>query len=379
MRRVEADELWSLIDPDAGAATWPTCGARSSTPAYREAEAEGRYVRQVPARELYGRMMRTLAQTGNGWMTFKDAANRAVQPDRRARQRRAPVQPVHRDHRGHQRRRDRRVQPRLDQPRPRTSTAAGATAIDWERLRATVRTAVPFLDRVIDINYYPTEQAAASNPRWRPVGLGVMGLQDVFFALRPAVRLRRGPRAVHPDRRGDLPRPRWRPRPSWPRRHGPHPAFAETRAAARAAAARPVGRRRRRRPSAGRRCGSGSPSHGLRNSLLIAIAPTATIASIAGLLRVHRAAGVEPVQARDAVGRVPADQHRPGRASSRRAGCGRTPIRDAIKRAEGSVQGIAGAARRASGRSSARRGSCRSGADRPGRGARRRSSTRASR
>src|SRR5690606_39861342 len=54
----------------------------------------------------------------------------------------------------------------------------------WERLRQTVRTAVYFLDRVIDINFYPSEQAAASNPRWRPVGLGMMGLQDVFFALR---------------------------------------------------------------------------------------------------------------------------------------------------------------------------------------------------
>ena len=44
--------------------------------------------------------------------------------------------------------------------------------IDWDKLRATVRTAVPFLDRVIDINYYPSPEAAASNPRWRPVGLG---------------------------------------------------------------------------------------------------------------------------------------------------------------------------------------------------------------
>ena len=43
--------------------------------------------------------------------------------------------------------------------------------IDWARLRETVRTAVDFLDRVIDINYYPSEQTAASNPRWRPVGL----------------------------------------------------------------------------------------------------------------------------------------------------------------------------------------------------------------
>ena len=55
--------------------------------------------------------------------------------------------------------------------------------MDWDRLRETVRTAVTFLDRVIDLNYYPTEQAGRSNPRWRPVGLGVMGLQDVFFKL----------------------------------------------------------------------------------------------------------------------------------------------------------------------------------------------------
>src|SRR6202041_2527305 len=43
--------------------------------AYLAAEADALYERQVPARQLYGRMMRTLAQTGNGWMTFKDRAN----------------------------------------------------------------------------------------------------------------------------------------------------------------------------------------------------------------------------------------------------------------------------------------------------------------
>ena len=40
------------------------------------------------------------------------------------------------------------------------------------------------LDRVIDLNYYPIGSARASNMKWRPVGLGVMGLQDVFFKLR---------------------------------------------------------------------------------------------------------------------------------------------------------------------------------------------------
>ena len=77
-------------------------------------------------------------------------------------------------------------------------------------------------------------EAAASNPRWRPVGLGLMGLQDVFFALRLPFDSAGGARAVHPDRRGDLP-----DRAGGVGRPGrastaPHPAFAETRAAARA-------------------------------------------------------------------------------------------------------------------------------------------------
>ena len=74
MRRVEADELWSLIDPDEVPAL-PDLWGDAFDAAYREAEAAGRYVRQVKARDLYGKMMRTLAQTGNGWMTFKDASN----------------------------------------------------------------------------------------------------------------------------------------------------------------------------------------------------------------------------------------------------------------------------------------------------------------
>src|SRR5919112_4317692 len=74
LRRVEADALWSLMDPDAVPGLSDLWGGEFDE-AYRAAEAEGRYVRQVKARDLYGRMMRTLAQTGDGWMTFKDASN----------------------------------------------------------------------------------------------------------------------------------------------------------------------------------------------------------------------------------------------------------------------------------------------------------------
>ena len=67
--------MWSLIDPDEVPELVDLYGEEFDA-AYRAAEVDGRYVRQVQARDLYGKMMRTLAQTGNGWMTFKDTANR---------------------------------------------------------------------------------------------------------------------------------------------------------------------------------------------------------------------------------------------------------------------------------------------------------------
>src|SRR3546814_3885555 len=61
---------------------------------------------------------------------------------------------------------------------------AGTSVFDYDKLGETVRLAVRQLDRVIDLNFYPIESARRGNLRWRPVGLGVMGLQDVFFKLR---------------------------------------------------------------------------------------------------------------------------------------------------------------------------------------------------
>ena len=184
MRRVEADQMWSLIDPDQ-VPELPDLWGEEFDAAYRAAEADGQYVRQVRARDLYGKMMRTLAQTGNGWMTFKDACNA------KCNQTAAAGNIVHLSNLCTE-----ITEVTTDAEtavcnlgsvnlaRHLTAEAVGRAGVDWDKLRATVRTAVPFLDRVIDLTFYPSEQAAASNPRWRPVGLGVMGLQDVFFALR---------------------------------------------------------------------------------------------------------------------------------------------------------------------------------------------------
>lgn len=283
MRRVEADGDWSLFSP-ADAPELVDLWGEEFDAAYRRAEAEGRAVKQVPARVLYSRMMRTLAQTGNGWMTFKDAANRT------ANQTAEPGKVVHSSnlcteilevtndgetavcnlgsvnlaaHLGDE-------------------TAGWQEAMDWERLDATVRTAVTFLDRVVDINFYPTEQAGASNSRWRPVGLGLMGLQDVFFRLRLpfdspeakelSTRISERIMLAAYEASADL-----------AERHGPHPAWSATRTARGVLHPDHYPDAEPRWADRWAALRARIAETGMRNSLLLAIAPTATIASIAGV------------------------------------------------------------------------------------------------
>ena len=337
MRRVEADEIWSLIDPDA-VPELPDLWGEAFDKAYRAAEADGRYVRQVKARDLYARMMRTLAQTGNGWLTFKDASNA------KSNQTADGGNVVHLSNLCTE-----IIEVTGDAEtavcnlgsvnlaRHLTTQPAGAPGVDWAKLRQTVRTAVIFLDRVIDLGYYPSEQAAASNPRWRPVGLGVMGLQDVFFALRlpfdSAAACELSARICEEIYLSAL-----EASAELAAQCGPHPAFKQTRAA-RGVLQQDlwgVTGTQGERWAALRQRIAGT---GLRNSLLIAIAPTATIASIAGcyeciepqvsnLFKRETMSG-EFMQVNGALVR-----------ELKERGSWTAQTRDAIKRAEGSVQEI---------------------------------------
>lgn len=276
MRRVNADADWSLFSP-ADVPELVDLWGDEFDAAYRKAEADGLARKTMPARDLYGRMMRTLAQTGQGWMTFKDASNRT------ANQTAEPGTVVHSSN----------LCTEIIEVTNDGETAVcnlgsvnlGAFVvdgeIDWERIDETVRTAVTFLDRVVDINFYPTEQAGRSNARWRPVGLGAMGLQDVFFKLKlpfdspeaKALSTKLSERIMLAAYEASC---------DLAERSGPLPAWEQTRTAR----------------------GVLHPDHydvelnwperwdalrarvaksGMRNSLLLAIAPTATIASIAGV------------------------------------------------------------------------------------------------
>ena len=275
MERVEKDWVWSLFDPKKVPHLTDLFSDEFQA-AYVKAEEEGLYERQVPARELYSRMMRSLAQTGNGWMTFKDASNtkcnQTGEPGRV----------------GHLSNLCTEIIEVTDQDETAVCNLGSVNlgslvvdgAFDFERLGEVVRIAVPFLDRVIDINYYPTPEAEHSNSLWRPVGMGLMGLQDVFFKL--------GLPFDSPEARSLSARiseeiyfnALWAST-ELAELAGPHDNYSITRVAQGdlqfdlwgiepTDVERWQGLRDR------------IAEHGLRNSLLIAIAPTATIASIVG-------------------------------------------------------------------------------------------------
>jgi ribonucleoside-diphosphate reductase alpha chain len=275
MKRVEADEMWSLFDPKV-VPHFPDLVGEAFEKAYAKAEQDKLFSRQLKARELYARMMKVLAETGNGWMTFKDACNL------KSNQTAKPVNVIHLSN----------LCTEITEVSSKQETAVcnlgsinlakhvNAEGFDFEKLAQTVRTAVKFLDRVIDINFYPIGQAADSNKRWRPVGLGLMGLQDVFFMLRLPFD---APEARELSRRiqEEIYFHALSTSCGLAAEFGAHPAFSETRAADGVLQFDAWGVR----PENALRWDdlrSRVKAVGLRNSLLIAIAPTATIASIVG-------------------------------------------------------------------------------------------------
>jgi ribonucleoside-diphosphate reductase alpha chain len=278
MRRVEADADWSLFSPADVPELTDLWGAEFDD-AYRAAEAAGTAVRTVPARQLYARMMRTLAQTGNGWMTFKDTANRT------ANQTAEPGNVVHSSNLCTE------ILEVTDDGETAVCNLGSVNlaahldsdgALDWERLDATVRTAVTFLDRVVDVNFYPTEEAARSNARWRPVGLGLMGLQDVLFRQRLPFDSA-GARALSTRISERIMLAAYETSARLAERHGPLPGWSATRAARGVLHPDHYPDTRPHWPQRWAALRARVAATGLRNALLLAVAPTATIASIAGV------------------------------------------------------------------------------------------------
>ena len=180
MKRVEAGEDWTLFRPDETPDLHDLYGkAFEERYCHYEKEAAAgniKLTRTIPAVDLWRKMLTRVFETGHPWITFKDPSNI-----------RSPQ-----DHCGVVHSSNLCTEILLN-------TSADEIAVcnlgsinmlnhvtdgklDIEKLEETINTAVRMLDNVIDINFYPTPEAKNANQRHRPVGLGLMGFQDALSA-----------------------------------------------------------------------------------------------------------------------------------------------------------------------------------------------------
>ena len=186
MRRVMEKGNWTLFSPSDCPDLHDKFGIEfeKAYVAYEEKAARGEIKpsRQVPATDLWRKMLSMLFETGHPWITFKDPCNL------RSPQQHAGV--VHSSN----------LCTEITLNTSDTETAVcnlgsvnlaqhlkdgpNGKEIDHEKLKRTINTAMRMLDNVIDINYYAVKKARDSNMRHRPVGLGIMGFQDALYMMR---------------------------------------------------------------------------------------------------------------------------------------------------------------------------------------------------
>ncbi len=182
MKRVCEDGEWTLFSPNEVPDLHDLYG-KAFDARYAEYEKQTRggemtLFKRVKAQDLWRKMLSMLFETGHPWITFKDACNI-----------RSPQQHIGVVHSSNL----------CTEITLNTSAEEIAVCnlgsvnlvqhvakgeLDMKKLKRTIRTAVRMLDNVIDINYYSVPQARTSNMRHRPVGLGIMGFQDALYKLR---------------------------------------------------------------------------------------------------------------------------------------------------------------------------------------------------
>ena len=179
MKRVENDQDWSLFSPGETPDLHDLTG-KAFEDRYHEYEKladEGkmRQRKKIPARDLWRKMLTMLFETGHPWITFKDACNL-----------RSPQQHMGMIHSSNlcteitlNTSQDEIAVCNLGSVNLANHMVDGK--LDEEKIKQTVSTAIRMLDNVIDINYYSVDTARNSNFKHRPIGLGLMGFQDALY------------------------------------------------------------------------------------------------------------------------------------------------------------------------------------------------------
>ena len=180
MKRVEQDREWTLFSPGETPELHDLIG-KEFEDKYEEYEEKakkgemGQY-KSVPAKELWRKMLTMLFETGHPWITFKDSCNL-----------RSPQQ-----HAGVVHSSNLCTEITLNTSADKEIAVCNLGSVnlanhmtdgklDEKKIKQTVSTAIRMLDNVININYYSVDTAKNSNMKHRPIGLGLMGFQDALY------------------------------------------------------------------------------------------------------------------------------------------------------------------------------------------------------
>jgi ribonucleoside-diphosphate reductase alpha chain len=178
MQRVENNEMWSLFCPNEApglAEVWGEDFERL----YAKYESEGKYRRQVKAQDIWFEILEAQIETGTPYILYKDAANRKSNQKNLGTIKSSNL-----------------CTEIIEYTAPDEVAVCNLASIalpkfvtddgkfDHDKLHEITKVATRNLNKVIDINYYPVEEARKSNMRHRPIGLGVQGLADAFILLR---------------------------------------------------------------------------------------------------------------------------------------------------------------------------------------------------
>jgi ribonucleoside-diphosphate reductase alpha chain len=177
MKRVEEDGMWSLLCPNECPRLSDVWGAEFEA-LYTYYESKGMYRKQIPAKKLWQLILDAQIQTGTPYLCYKDAANRKSNQQNLGTIKSSNLCTEIMEY---------------TSPDETAVCNLGSLALprfiengvfNFEKLRHYTRILTRNLNKVIDLNFYPTEKCKRSNLAHRPIGIGVQGLADVFATLR---------------------------------------------------------------------------------------------------------------------------------------------------------------------------------------------------
>ena len=185
MEKIKTNEDWCLFCPDECPGLSDVCGAEFKK-LYETYESQGKYRRKIKSRDLWFKILDSQMETGTPYLCYKDASNM------KSNQKNLGVI------------KSSNLCAEIIQYSDKDETAVcnlasialnrfvvvnpdnGKPYFDYDRLHNVVRVVTQNLNRVIDVNYYPTDKTRVSNMRHRPIGIGIQGLADVFFMMNIA-------------------------------------------------------------------------------------------------------------------------------------------------------------------------------------------------